>query len=138
MAVAESCTGGLLAAALTDPPGASRTFAGGVVAYDNSVKVGLVGVQPRSLAECGAVSEVVAQEMAQGVRRRLGVDVGLSTTGIAGPDGGTPEKPVGTVWIGVATPEGSWAEVHRFDGDRDTVRAQTMDAACRLALRHLP
>ena len=96
VATAESCTGGLIAHRLTNVSGASDYVVGGVVAYSNAVKVALLGVREDFLASKGAVSEIVAREMAQGVRRRLDADFGVGVTGIAGPSGGTPEKPVGT------------------------------------------
>ncbi len=118
VAVAESCTGGYVAHALTNIPGSSAYMAGGVVAYSNSAKVDMLGVSPEALRQHGAVSEVVAVQMAEGVRQRLGADLGLSTTGIAGPDGGTPEKPVGTVWIGYADTGGVAAHRLQLVQDR--------------------
>ena len=103
LAVAESCSGGLLGSVLTDIPGASEVFTGGIIAYDNEVKMRLLGVPASDLERFGAVSETVARTMAQGVRQRLDSDLGVGITGIAGPDGGTPEKPVGTVHIALAT-----------------------------------
>ena len=103
LATAESCTGGSVAARLTSVAGASRAFLGGVVAYDNAVKEQLLGVPAETLRDHGAVSEETVRAMAEGVRERLGADVGVATSGVAGPGGGTPEKPVGTVWIAVAT-----------------------------------
>lgn len=129
VAVAESCTGGLLSGALTAIPGASRWFVGGVVAYDNRVKEDLLGVGRGVIAAHGAVSRDVASDMAEGVRRSLGTDIGVSTTGIAGPDGGTASKPVGTVWIGIADCGGSRAYLFRFEGDRDSVREAAVDQA---------
>ena len=102
LALAESCTAGLLAARIADQPGCSAWFLGGVVAYHNDLKQQLLGVSQDLLQQHGAVSEPVARAMAVGVRQRCGADLGLSITGIAGPDGGTPEKPVGTVWIAAA------------------------------------
>ena len=104
VATAESCTGGSVAARLTSVPGSSRAVVGGVVAYDNRVKTSLLGVPEALLTEHGAVSEAVVRAMAEGVRSRLGADVGVATSGVAGPGGGTPEKPVGTVWIAVSWP----------------------------------
>ncbi len=115
LAVAESCTGGALAAKFTAMAGASAYFMGGVVSYSNEAKMDLLGVKDETLAAYGAVSEQVAIEMAEGVRRAMHSDYGVSTTGIAGPSGGTQEKPVGTVWIGIATPERSFA-LHRHCG----------------------
>ncbi len=103
LATAESCTGGSIAARLTSVPGASRAFVGGVVAYDNAVKQSLLGVPAETLRAHGAVSEATVRAMAEGSRARLGADVGVATSGVAGPGGGTPEKPVGTVWLAVAT-----------------------------------
>jgi nicotinamide-nucleotide amidase len=112
LAVAESCTGGLLASRLTDVPGSSDYFRMAVVAYANEAKLNLLGVRPETLARRGAVHEETAREMAAGARRLAGSDYALSTSGIAGPGGGTPEKPVGTVCIGLAAPEGLFA--YRF------------------------
>ena len=118
LAVAESCTGGLLGQLITGIPGSSSYFLGGVLAYDNQVKVKVLGVSPEILDDCGAVSEETAIAMAEGVKNLLGSDWGLSITGIAGPGGGSPEKPVGLVWIGLASPQGVWAAKHRFNGQR--------------------
>lgn len=107
LAVAESCTGGTVSAGFTAMPGASAYFRGGVVAYANDVKRNVLGVDGEVLGRLGAVSGPVAEQMAEGVRRTCGADYGIATTGIAGPDGGTPEKPVGTVWIAVAGPDGA-------------------------------
>ncbi len=104
LAVAESCTGGTIAARFTAMPGASAYFRCGVVAYSNEAKRDLLGVDAEALARYGAVSEQVARQMAEGVRRVAGADYAVATTGIAGPAGGSPEKPVGTVWIAMATP----------------------------------
>ena len=122
LATAESCTGGLIGARLTDVPGSSAWFSGGVVAYDNRVKTGLLGVAESMLAEHGAVSEPVARAMAEGARKSLEADIAVAVTGIAGPTGGTPAKPVGTVVIAVATPTGAEARTHRLGGDRALVR----------------
>jgi len=117
LAVAESCTGGRIGDRVTDVPGSSAYFLLGAATYSNEAKVAVLGVSPRTLAEHGAVSPATAAEMAAGVRRIAGADVGLSTTGIAGPGGGTAEKPVGTVCVGLAWEGGSWSR--RFDlGDR--------------------
>ena len=107
VAVAESCTGGLLAQRLTEVPGSSKYFIEGVVAYANDVKTRTLGVEPMLLLEHGAVSAPVAEAMAEGIRQRAGTDFGLSTTGIAGPGGGTEEKPVGTVFIALAHESGT-------------------------------
>lgn len=118
VATAESCTGGFVAHRLTNVSGSSSYTAGGVVAYANSVKVKVLGVDPETLEAHGAVSEPVARQMAQGVREALGADVGVSTTGIAGPTGGTPDKPVGTIWVGYADDQGERAVRLQFTEDR--------------------
>ncbi|GAB6175018.1 competence/damage-inducible protein A [Paradesulfitobacterium aromaticivorans] len=129
VATAESCTGGLVGAALTQEPGSSDFYLGGVVSYDNAVKEQMLGVGQQSLEEKGAVSPEVAKEMAAGARARLGTDLALATTGIAGPDGGSDAKPVGLVYIGLATPQGIEAKKFQFYGGRDSVRALTVQAA---------
>ena len=125
VATAESCTGGLIAKRLTDVPGSSAYMLGGVVAYANGVKVDLLGVDPSDIAAHGAVSEPVAAAMAAGIRTRLGTDWGLSATGVAGPGGGTPEKPVGFVWIGLAGADGVQTRAIRRPGGRINVRDGT-------------
>ncbi len=118
LGVAESCTGGFLSHLITSVPGSSRYFMGTVVAYDNRVKSEFLNVQPETLNNFGAVSEQVVLEMAQGVRQKLGCDIGVATTGIAGPDGGTGEKPVGTVWIAYADNHGATARKLQLSKDR--------------------
>jgi nicotinamide-nucleotide amidase len=125
VATAESCTGGLVAKLLTDVPGSSEYFEGSVVAYDNRIKTSVLGVSAREIEGHGAVSEAAARGMAEGVRALLRVDVGLSTTGIAGPAGGSPEKPVGLVYMGVALPEGTRVRKEIFGGNRDRIRRST-------------
>lgn len=125
LATAESCTGGNIAHRFTAMPGASEYFKGGVVAYSNEVKIALLGVNPESLNRYGAVSQSVAEQMAEGVRRATGATYGISTTGIAGPTGGTPEKPVGTVWMAVATPNGVFSRRMVFG----SVRSQNIERA---------
>lgn len=125
LATAESCTGGNIAHRFTAMPGASEYFKGGVVAYSNEVKMALLGVDPESLNRYGAVSQSVAEQMAEGVRRATGATYGISTTGIAGPTGGTPEKPVGTVWMAVATPNGVFSRRMVFG----SVRSQNIERA---------
>lgn len=137
LAVAESCTGGLLAARLTDRPGASRFLVGGVVTYSDDAKTRLLDVRPATLAAYGAVSRQVAVEMVDGVRRALDAEAGVSITGVAGPDGGTAEKPVGTVWIAAAVEDRHAAERYHFDGDRGAVRTQSAQAAMTLLDRLL-
>ena len=117
---------------LTAMAGASDYYLGGVVSYSNDVKVGILGVSPDTLRLHGAVSEQTACEMAEGVRRLCGADYALSTTGVAGPTGGTPEKPVGTVFVGVAGPDGAEAQEFHFRGNREWVRTLTCGNALNL------
>lgn len=128
-AFAESCTGGLIASKITDLPGSSRVFWGGVVAYDNSVKIKLLNVSEKSLSDKGAVSLEVAKEMAEGVLKKCSVDLAIAVSGIAGPDGGTPEKPVGTITIGFATARDSGSTLHQFPGDRLRLKERFSDMA---------
>jgi nicotinamide-nucleotide amidase len=128
LSVAESCTGGLLSAHLTDVPGASEVFLGGVVSYSNEAKEQLIDVPHETLVEHGAVSEEVARAMAEGVRARFGSDWGAGITGIAGPTGGTDEKPVGLVHWAIAGPDGVSAQHHVFLGDRAIVRVWSLNA----------
>lgn len=130
---AESCTGGLISGALTAVAGASAVFDGGLCSYANSVKSGLLGVSREVLDKVGAVSAACALQMAQGALVLFGADVAVSVTGIAGPDGGTEEKPVGTVYICVLSPSGRILKRCRFKGDRETVRTKTVITALRLA-----
>lgn len=135
LATAESCTGGLIAAALTAIAGSSSVVMAGFVTYSNAAKARMVGVSDASLAAHGAVSEAVAREMAEGALDRAGVDIALSCTGIAGPGGATPGKPVGLVFIGCARRGAATVvERHVFPGDRAAVRAATVAAALRLAM----
>ncbi len=129
LAVAESCTGGLLGHRITNVPGSSAYFRGGVIAYANEVKVQVLGVPEDLLRRYGAVSEPVVCAMAQGVQHLLRAQVALAISGIAGPTGGTPEKPVGTTWIALATPQGVRARRFRFTGDREHNKAQATQAA---------
>lgn len=133
LAAAESCTGGLVAERMTRIPGVSDVFVGGVVAYANSVKEGVLGVAAASIHGHGAVSEQVAREMAEGVARLCGADVGLGVTGIAGPGGGTPEKPVGTVWTAVSYGGRTEARCRRFPGDRLQIQARAAQDVLRMA-----
>ncbi|HOU12306.1 MAG TPA: CinA family protein [Anaerolineae bacterium] len=133
VAVAESATGGLIGHMLTQVAGSSRYFWGGIIAYDNAIKLRLLGVREETLARWGAVSAVTALEMAAGACRALGVEVAVSVTGIAGPTGATASKPVGLYYLGLATPTERWAWRHLFTGDR----AANNEFAAYAALRHL-
>lgn len=141
LATAESCTGGLVSKRITDVPGASAVFCGGVCSYDNSVKRNVLGVDAKDLELHGAVSEPVAARMAQGVRTLMGTDIGIGITGIAGPASDSSEKPVGLVYIGVdvKTPDGSrtFVKEFRFRGDRDRIRSASADNALNM-VRTLP
>ena len=137
IAAAESATGGLIGHRLTSVSGASDYFLGSIVAYANAVKQTVLGVDDAALREHGAVSEAVAVQMAEGVRETLNTTIGISTTGIAGPTGGTPEKPVGTVWVGVADADGGHATHHRFVEDRTLNKELFASAALERARRGL-
>jgi nicotinamide-nucleotide amidase len=136
LAVAESCTGGMLGERLTGIPGSSDVFLGGVIAYHNDVKRNMLGVRGEDIERYGAVSEEVALQMASGVRDKLGADVGVSVTGIAGPGGGTPEKPVGLVWIAVHASEVKARRFH-VGGDRGEIRQRAAQAALEMVRRAL-
>lgn len=131
IAVAESCTGGLLGSSITDLPGSSDYFAGGVIAYSNHVKIDLLGVSERLIAVHGAVSEAVALEMAAGCRALLGTEVGVATTGVAGPSG-TESKPVGLVYVAVATEAGVVVRRFCWSGNRIENKRATVEAALQL------
>lgn len=137
LATAESCTGGLIAAACTDLSGSSNWFERGFVTYSNAAKQELLGVDPALLAQHGAVSEVVARAMAFGAVRHSQAQVSVSVTGIAGPTGGTPQKPVGTVWFGFQVDGRLTSETRRFEGDRAAVRRATVEHALRRLLELL-
>jgi nicotinamide-nucleotide amidase len=137
LAAAESCTGGLVTSRLTDVAGSSRYVAASIVAYANEAKTALLGVPAALIAAHGAVSEPVARAMAEGVRARAGADLGLGITGIAGPGGGTPEKPVGTVAVALAALDGTQARTFKFFGDREPIKFQASQAALDMVRRHL-
>ena len=137
IATAESCTGGLLGHYLTNVSGSSLYVLGGIIAYSNAAKIGLLGVNASTLEAHGAVSEPTALEMARGARARLGADLGLSTTGIAGPTGGTPDKPVGLVYIGLSAADGERCERHVWGGDRLDNKRLTVEAALGMLLDYL-
>jgi nicotinamide-nucleotide amidase len=134
---AESCTGGLVGERLTETPGSSDVFIGGVVCYDNSLKISLLGVPPSLIQSEGAVSEAVARAMAAGAIQRLGVDLAVSVTGIAGPGGGTDAKPVGTVWLGLAHGGETTARRSHFLGSRHDIRQRAAQAALFMMLKRL-
>lgn len=130
MVTAESCSGGWIAKVLTDVPGSSIWFECGVVAYSYEAKEALLGVQPHTLERTGAVSQETVMEMVSGALARFGASVAVAVTGVAGPGGGTADKPVGTVWIGWKRRGGyARAELFHFNGDREAVRRQTVGAA---------
>lgn len=135
LATAESCTGGMIAARITSVAGASGCFDCGVVTYSNEQKEKLLGVKHSTLESFGAVSRETALEMCMGVKKLANADIGISVTGIAGPSGGTSEKPVGTVWIGACSENLCDAFAFRFDGDRSKVRQQAAETALKIALR---
>jgi nicotinamide-nucleotide amidase len=137
IAVAESCTGGLIGNLLTDVPGSSRYFMGGIIVYSNRSKVDLLGVSPETIETYGAVSTQTAEEMAHGVKKRFNSHMGLSVTGIAGPDGGTKEKPVGTVFIGMIAEKDLFSGGYRFNGDRGRVKQQSALTALEWVKRYL-
>ena len=138
LATAESCTGGLMGKRITDVPGASACYLGGVVSYQNEVKENLLGVRHETLITKGAVSEDTACQMAQGVRKALGADIGISTTGVAGPGGGTPEKPVGLIYVGISTGDRTWAvRILRPRQSRENLRRLASSTAFDLVRRHL-
>jgi len=137
LAVAESCTGGLIGARVTAVPGSSRVFAGGTIAYSNDVKVHQLGVSEQDLHRDGAVSAAVASQLAAGAAQLFGADVGVGVTGVAGPGGGSDEKPVGTVWIGVSVDGDVETFVARYPGDRAGVRTRAAQAALARVYRHV-
>jgi PncC family amidohydrolase len=137
LVVAESCTGGLLGSRITNVPGSSEYFLGGVVAYAYEAKVDLLNVSWDTLNTKGAVSRETVLEMARGVRTLLKADISISVSGIAGPGGGTPEKPVGTTCIGLVAEDGEWAKVFQFSGDREENKVSAVEAALTLLLNYL-
>ncbi len=137
LAVAESCTGGLVSHLITNVSGSSRYYLGGVTTYANEAKMKLLGVSQETLDVHGAVSAETVLQMARGVRLALSADIGISTSGIAGPTGGTADKPVGTTWIGFSALDGEEARHFLFDGDRLSVKEQAAHEALKLLVEHL-
>jgi nicotinamide-nucleotide amidase len=137
LATAESCTGGLVAHRITNVSGSSAYFLGGLVTYSNEAKEALLGVRHETLLAHGAVSEETAREMARGVRRQMNANVAVSVTGIAGPTGGTPEKPVGLVYITLSAPDAEICQRYVWQGDRLANKEQSAEAALQLVLAYL-
>lgn len=137
LATAESCTGGLVASRITDVSGSSTYFLGGIVSYSNEAKASLLGVSWDTLNHKGAVSRETVIEMALGARKVFNADIAVSVSGIAGPGGGTPDKPVGTVWVGLATPSGEEARHFVWDGDRIRNKQLSSEAALQFILDYL-
>jgi PncC family amidohydrolase len=137
IATAESCTGGLIAHRITNVAGSSDYFLGGIVAYANEAKVAQLGVSWDTLRSHGAVSREIALEMARGARAALSAEIAVSVTGIAGPGGGMPDKPVGTTWLGLVTPDGEWARHFVWGGDRLENKELSAEAALQLVLDYL-
>lgn len=137
LGTAESCTGGLIADRITNIPGSSEYFMGGIVAYAYEVKAAVLGVSWTTLNMKGAVSQETVLEMARGAKRLLHVDIAVSVSGIAGPGGGMPEKPVGYTWFGLAANEGEWARNFTWNGDREQNKHESSDAALQFVLDYL-
>ncbi|MEX2162003.1 MAG: CinA family protein [Anaerolineales bacterium] len=137
LALAESCTGGLVGHRLTNVPGSSTYYMGSVTAYAYEAKVRLLGVSWETLEKNGAVSGETTSEMARGARRSLAADLGLAISGIAGPGGGTPEKPVGLVWMALSAPDGLWTRKFNFRGERVAVKEQAAEEALQLGIDYL-
>jgi len=137
LGTAESCTGGLIADRITNIPGSSEYFMGGIVAYAYEVKAAVLGVSWDSLNQKGAVSQETVIEMARGAKRLLDVDIAISVSGIAGPGGGTPEKPVGYTWFGLAANDGEWVRNFTWKGDREQNKHESSEAALQFILDYL-
>lgn len=137
LGLAESCTGGMIASRITSVPGSSSYFAGCVVAYDNRVKEGVLAVPYSQLSQYGAVSGEVARSMAAGAKRVLGTDIGIAVTGVAGPGGGTPEKPVGLVYAALDAPGTVLTRELRLGGDRSQIRFATVEEVLKMLLNYL-
>lgn len=137
LALAESCTGGLAGHRITNVAGSSDYFMGGIVSYSYEAKVAVLGVSWDTLHAFGAVSRETVLEMARGAKKLLEVDIAASISGIAGPGGGTADKPVGTTWIGLVAPDGEWARKFIFNGDREQNKAASAEAALQMLLDYL-
>ncbi len=137
ISVAESFTGGMIGHVITNAPGSSRYFEGGVIAYANEVKMEILGVSEQTLIDHGAVSRETVLEMARGVRAALNTDIGISSSGIAGPDGGSAQKPIGMAWIGLSAPQMEYAEQFIFPGDRLQIKEQGVQTAIQRVIDFL-
>ena len=137
IAIAESCTGGFISHMITNIPGASKTFDRGFVCYSNEAKIDVINVEPEVIKKFGAVSEEVARQLAYNVRILSNVDIGIGITGIAGPTGGTPEKPVGLVYIGISTEEDTIVEKNIFQTDRINFKAKVLERVLQLIKKKL-
>lgn len=137
LSVAESCTGGLIGHIITETPGSSACFMGGIISYSNRAKCEILGVAEETINRYGAVSDETAKEMAAGVRERFHTNIGLSVTGIAGPDGGSDEKPVGTVYIGYSDEKSLFSVRYLFKGNRAEIKQKTADTALENIRRYL-
>ena len=134
IALAESCTGGMIAGVLTDIPGASKVFLGSAVTYSNEAKIDILGVDPDIINDHGAVSSHCAEKMAEGAKRIFRSEIALSVTGIAGPDGGSAEKPVGTVWFGISSNDATYTLKKQFSGERALIRNSAVKTALEALL----
>jgi len=137
ISIAESCTGGLLSHLFTNMPGSSTYYQGGIISYSNNLKFSLLKVSYELIKEKGAVSKEVAEEMAKGVRKICVTDIGIGITGIAGPTGGTPQKPIGLVYIALSTPQGEVSQKFLFSGNREDIKWKASQTALDLLRRHL-
>ncbi|WP_034629316.1 CinA family protein [Desulfotruncus alcoholivorax] len=137
VALAESCTGGLVMKRLSDIPGSSEYFLGGIVSYSNEIKIDLLGVPKETIAEFGAVSEQTARSMADGIKKLTSSSIGVGITGIAGPGGGTPQKPVGLVYIALASDNPVKCQKFNFTGDRNEIRLSAADAALNMIREYI-
>lgn len=137
IALAESCTGGMIAGVLTDIPGASKVFLGSAVTYSNEAKIDILGVDPDIINDHGAVSSHCAEKMAEGAKRIFRSEIALSVTGIAGPDGGSAEKPVGTVWFGISSNDATYTLKKQFSGERALIRNSAVKTALEALLERV-